>query len=168
MILSTNPRDNNQINVLARQMYPGNTKYFMGCFKNTTEKPYGLLIIKPKHQTHIVSEQICFQSIRLFMSRKKVENANMSARIHRNMPLLKIILKAKQVQRRLILQSASNELILTLCEVAFNILCGTILLTNSQYKKLEKKKTDINFIADKKIGVRRKKQAINQRGDSRY
>ena len=98
------------------------------------------------------------------MSRKKVENANMSARIHRKMPLLKILLKAKPVQRRLILQSASNKLILTLCEVAFNILSGTIPLTNSQYKKLEKKKTEIKFISDKKIGVRRKKRAINLRG----
>ena len=98
------------------------------------------------------------------MSRKKVDNANMSARIDRNMPLLNILLKAKPAQRRLILQSASNELILTLCEVAFNILCGTIPLTNSQYKKLEKKKTEIKFFADKKIGVRRKKRAINQRG----
>ena len=30
LILFKNPRDNNQISVLARQMYPGNTKFFYG------------------------------------------------------------------------------------------------------------------------------------------
>ena len=80
------------------------------------------------------------------------------------MTLLKSILKAKPLQRRLILQSASDELILTLCEVALNILRGTIPLTKAQYRKLEKKKTAIKFIADKKIGVLKKSLAINQQG----
>ena len=80
------------------------------------------------------------------------------------MTLLKSILKAKPPQRRLLLQTASDELILTLCEVALNILRGTIPLTSAQYKKLEKKKTAIKFIADKKIGVLKKRRAINQEG----
>ena len=88
----------------------------------------------------------------------------MSGRIRRNLTLLKSILKAKPLQRRLILQSASDELILTQCEVALNILRGTIPLTKAQYRKLEKKKTAIKFIADKKIGVLKKRLAINQQG----
>ena len=78
--------------------------------------------------------------------------------------LLNLLFKAKPLQRRLILQSASDELILTLCEVALNILRGTIPLTKAQYRKLEKKKTAIKFIADKKIGVLKKRLAINQQG----
>ena len=51
---------NNQINVLARQMYPGNIKYFMGCFKNRKSRmDISLLIIKPRHQMLIASEPIC-------------------------------------------------------------------------------------------------------------
>ena len=80
------------------------------------------------------------------------------------MTLLKSILKAKPLQRRLILQSASDELILTQCEVALNILRGTIPLTKAQYRKLEKKKNLIKLIADKKIGVLKKRQTINQQG----
>ena len=72
--------------------------------------------------------------------------------------LLNLLFKAKPVQRRLLLQLASDELILT-AKVALDILCGTIPLTNAQYKKLEK--SVIKFIADKKIGMR-KRRAINQ------
>uniref|UniRef100_A0A0E9R522 Uncharacterized protein n=1 Tax=Anguilla anguilla TaxID=7936 RepID=A0A0E9R522_ANGAN len=32
-------------------MYPGNTKYFMVCFKNATEKPYRYLLIDYKTKT---------------------------------------------------------------------------------------------------------------------
>ena len=51
LILFKNPRDNNQVSVLARQMYPGNTKFFMECFKNATEKPHGYLLIDYKTKT---------------------------------------------------------------------------------------------------------------------
>ena len=62
----------------------------------------------------------------------------MSARIHRNLPLWKLLLKAKPAQRQHILQAMSNELMLTLCEVTFNILSGTIPLSDLQYKKIGK------------------------------
>ena len=88
----------------------------------------------------------------------------MSDRLYRNLPLLKLLFKAKPAQRRVILQAASNELILTLCEVALNILKGTIPLTTTQYHVLKKKKFEIKFFADKKIGVSRKKKVINQKG----
>ena len=51
LILFKNPGDNNQVSVLARQMYPGNTKFFMECFKNATEKPHGYLLIDYKTKT---------------------------------------------------------------------------------------------------------------------
>ena len=87
----------------------------------------------------------------------------MSVRIRKNLTHLKKLLKSSPLQRRIILQTASDELILTLCEVALNILCGTIPLTNGQYRKLEKKNI-IKLIADKKIGVLKKRQTINQQG----
>ena len=51
LIIFKNPRDNNQIAVLARQMYPGNTRFFLESFKNATEKPYGYLLIDYKSTT---------------------------------------------------------------------------------------------------------------------
>ncbi len=50
----------------------------------------------------------------------------------------------------LILQSASDEFILSLCEVALNILYGTIPVNLQQYRKLKKRKAEIKFVADKK------------------
>lgn len=88
----------------------------------------------------------------------------MSARLKRNLPLLRVLLHASPVQRRLILQTASKELILSVCEVAFNILRGVIPLSTPQYKRLARQKTAIKLVADKKIGVLRKKQVINQKG----
>ena len=51
LILFKNVRDNNQVAILARQMYPGNTKYFMECFKDATEKPHGYLMVDYKTKT---------------------------------------------------------------------------------------------------------------------
>lgn len=45
MVLFKNPRDKLQIATLARQMYPGNTKFFMEAFADATSKPFGYLII---------------------------------------------------------------------------------------------------------------------------
>lgn len=80
------------------------------------------------------------------------------------MPLLKRLLKARPAQRHVILHTASDEFILTLCEIALNILRGTIPLTSAQYKKLCKKKTLIKLMADKKIGLHKKRLTINQKG----
>lgn len=52
LVLFKSPRDNNQITVLARQMYPGRrSKYFLEAFKNATEKPYGYLLVDYKART---------------------------------------------------------------------------------------------------------------------
>ena len=88
----------------------------------------------------------------------------MSGLVRRNLSLLKKLLKAKPHQRRVILQTGSDELILSLCEVALNILRGTIPLTSGQYRRLVKNKSLIKLIADKKIGVGKKRRTINQQG----
>lgn len=48
LVLFKNPRDANQVRVLARQMYPGNTGYFMDAYQDATNKPYGYLMIDYK------------------------------------------------------------------------------------------------------------------------
>lgn len=88
----------------------------------------------------------------------------MSARLCKYLPVLKLLHKATPKQRRLILQSASDEFILALCEVALNILYGVIPVSRQQYQKLKKRKVDIKFVADKKIGIAAKKRVFNQKG----
>jgi GTPase SAR1 family protein len=50
-VLFKNPRDANQVSVLARQMYPGKSKFMLEAFKDATEKPYGYLLIDFKPET---------------------------------------------------------------------------------------------------------------------
>lgn len=88
----------------------------------------------------------------------------MSARLKRNLPLLRMLLQVSPVQRQKLLQTASKELILSVCEVAFNILRGVIPLSTLQYKRLARQKSAIKLVADKRIGLLKKKQVINQKG----
>jgi hypothetical protein len=48
IVLFKNPRDANQVSTLARQMYPGRSKFLLEAFRDTTEKPYGYLLIDLK------------------------------------------------------------------------------------------------------------------------
>lgn len=45
LVLFKNPADNLQISILARHLFPGQTKYFMESFKDATKKPHGYLMI---------------------------------------------------------------------------------------------------------------------------
>jgi hypothetical protein len=45
MILFRNPRDKQQIQILARQMYPNNSKYLIESFEDATAKPHGYLLL---------------------------------------------------------------------------------------------------------------------------
>ena len=64
LILFKNPRDKYQVTLLARQMFPGNTKYFLEAFNDATHPAYGYLLIDykaltPEHlrlRTDILSE----------------------------------------------------------------------------------------------------------------
>lgn len=65
LILYKSPRDSMQIMTLGRQIYPGNTKFFMECYKDATNQPYGFLLIDFKAKTperfrlrsHLFSDQ---------------------------------------------------------------------------------------------------------------
>lgn len=51
LALFKNPRDKYQITLLARQMFPGNTKYFLEAFNDATSSAYGYLLIDYKAKT---------------------------------------------------------------------------------------------------------------------
>ena len=51
LVLFKNPRDQQQVAVLARQMYPDKSKYFLHKFQEATSKPYGYLFIDLKQET---------------------------------------------------------------------------------------------------------------------
>ena len=51
IVVFKNARDALQISNLARQMYPGNSKYMVEAFKDATSGPYGYLLIDMKPYT---------------------------------------------------------------------------------------------------------------------
>lgn len=89
----------------------------------------------------------------------------MSARIKRNVPLLRALYHATPQKRKDILGHCSPDFLKTLCEIALNILKGNIKLSPSQHRKLNKQKKIIRLLADKRAGLKRKQTALrNQRG----
>ena len=51
MALFKNPRDQQQISILGRQMYPNNSKHFLDIFRKSVEKPFGYLLVDLKQNT---------------------------------------------------------------------------------------------------------------------
>ena len=53
MIIFHNPRDQQQFQILARQMYPQNSKYLQESFEDATKKSYGYLFLDLKQITEM-------------------------------------------------------------------------------------------------------------------
>lgn len=51
LVLFNNPRDKYQISLLGRQMFPGNSKYFLEAFNDAMASPFGYLLIDYKSKT---------------------------------------------------------------------------------------------------------------------
>ena len=51
LVLFKNPRDQQQISVLGRQMYPGKSQHFLLQYKEATQRPYGYLLVDLKTST---------------------------------------------------------------------------------------------------------------------
>lgn len=51
IILMKNPREKQQINTLARQISPDNSRFICDAYKDATEKPYGYLVLDLHQET---------------------------------------------------------------------------------------------------------------------
>ena len=51
LVLFRNPRDATQVAHLARQMYPGKSKFLIEAFKDATVKPYSYMLLDLKSET---------------------------------------------------------------------------------------------------------------------
>jgi hypothetical protein len=51
IIVFKNPRDQQQLQILARQMFPGNSKFLINSFQDATVNAYGYLLIDLKQTT---------------------------------------------------------------------------------------------------------------------
>ena len=58
LVLFKNPRDQQQMSILGRQMYPNNFQYFMKKFQEATKRPYGYLLVDLKQET-LETQRLC-------------------------------------------------------------------------------------------------------------
>lgn len=86
----------------------------------------------------------------------------MSARLKRNMPLLKALCNAKPSKRKDILKNCSTDFLQSLCELSLNLLKGNIPLSGAQYKKLKKQKNIFKLLASKKTNLKTKFTALRK------
>ena len=89
----------------------------------------------------------------------------MSARISRNLHLLNRLQNATPTERKNIIKNAPIDFILSLCEIAYNVLKGRIPLVPKLYKKFKSKKKWLKAVA-KKAGshTMKRKRMLCQRG----
>ncbi len=88
----------------------------------------------------------------------------MSARLKRNLNFLHVLKKANPKQRKAIIESGTNDLILCLCEVIDNILVGTVKLGPKQKKGLGRYKKVLRELVDKKVSLVTKRRLFVQKG----
>ena len=88
----------------------------------------------------------------------------MSKRIHRNFGLFRVLHKAHAKQRNQVLKSATSDLTLAVCEVIDNVLSGNVHLKPKQRHRLQKYKSVLRKMVDRKISLKKKKSLLIQQG----
>ena len=85
-------------------------------------------------------------------------------RLAKHGDVLSVLSKASPPMRKQMIDSASKEVIDTVCECCLNVLKGTIPLSTHQKKCLGKHRHLLRQLVQKKIPVRQKKKMLVQRG----
>ena len=85
------------------------------------------------------------------------------AQLKKHLPLMEYLVKGKPKIKKAIIEESDAEVMKVFCECAKNTLNGNVQLSPAQYKKLQRYKSHLRQLADKKVGVRKKK-AILQKG----
>ena len=85
-------------------------------------------------------------------------------RLKRQAATLHFLQKAPTSLQKTILNKASPELIPCICECVHNILQGNVQISSQQKRKLNKYKTKLRQLANKKISLKKKKKVIQTGG----
>lgn len=86
-------------------------------------------------------------------------------RLKRNISMLHVLSHAKKPQRDALINTASKDQILCLCDCAHNFLNGNIPLSDKDIKKLLRHQDIIRYLASKKReNINNKKKLIIQSG----
>ena len=88
----------------------------------------------------------------------------MSSRLKKHIPVLKVLHKAKDKERKRIIDSGNKELILCLCECIINILNGNVPTTSDQKKKLKRYTKNLQILKRQRTSLKQKKKLFGQKG----
>ena len=88
----------------------------------------------------------------------------MSCRMRRNSALLRYLQKAKPTQRKALLKVISDDELKTICECILNILQGTVKITPKVKRELQKHKTCLRKLGDKKVSVGQNVKCLFRKG----
>ena len=88
----------------------------------------------------------------------------MSSKVKQNIEAIKELSTAPRHIRAVIIDTATRDLILALCEVIHNVLVGTVKLKPDQIKQLKRYHRTLVNITDKKTSVNKKKRLMKQHG----
>ena len=78
--------------------------------------------------------------------------------------MLNVLRSVKPHQRKAILLTSTDDLLLAICEIVDNVLRGTVKLNASQRKKLQRYKKVMREMASKSMSKKKKKNAVSQHG----
>ena len=84
----------------------------------------------------------------------------MSVQLKKKLQLLKVLKKARPVDRKSILESADNDTIICICECIDNLLHGNVKISNGQKKQLSKYAKLLRTIADRKNPSQKEKTVV--------
>ena len=90
----------------------------------------------------------------------------MSDRVARNIDFLTVLTKCNTKQRKALLEHCDKDLILTICELAINVLKGVVKLSPSQKARLRRFRKHLRTLADRQVLFKHKKRYIVQSGGS--
>jgi hypothetical protein len=97
-------------------------------------------------------------------SKKGKKRKGLPPRLAKHGDVLSVLSKAPSPMRKQMIQSASKEVIDTVCECCLNVLKGTVPLSPHQKKCLGKHRHVLRQMVQKKIPIRQKKKMLVQRG----
>jgi hypothetical protein len=90
----------------------------------------------------------------------------MSERVRRNIDFLSVLAKCNKKQRKALIEHCDSDLIVTLSEIAINVLKGVVKLSPAQKAKLHRFKKHLRSLATRQTPIKHKKRFLVQSGGS--
>ena len=85
-------------------------------------------------------------------------------RLKRNASTIKLLYGANPSLRKAVVEKSKDDLIRCLCDVSFNILKGTALISRQHKKRLTKHKSSLRKLIDRKLPLKKKRKIIQSGG----